>query len=95
MYIYNKYDVLIKSENVELTEEMLEEIIQNAKQLCKKNEIIEEITVEFKNDELEATITYLLEGISHIRRITGYLVGTLDKFNDGKKCEENDRVKHI
>ena len=29
-----------------------------------------------------------------IRRITGYLVGTLDKFNDGKKAEEHDRVKH-
>lgn len=29
-----------------------------------------------------------------IRRITGYLVGTLDRFNDGKKAEESDRVKH-
>ena len=29
-----------------------------------------------------------------IRRITGYLVGTLDRFNDAKKCEEKDRVKH-
>lgn len=30
-----------------------------------------------------------------IRRITGYLVGTLDKWNDAKKAEEKDRVKHI
>lgn len=30
-----------------------------------------------------------------IRRITGYLVGTLDRFNDAKKAEEKDRVKHI
>lgn len=29
-----------------------------------------------------------------IRRITGYLVGTLDSFNNGKKAEEKDRVKH-
>ncbi|MDR3050234.1 MAG: anaerobic ribonucleoside triphosphate reductase [Oscillospiraceae bacterium] len=29
-----------------------------------------------------------------IRRITGYLVGTLDKFNNGKRAEEHDRVKH-
>lgn len=29
-----------------------------------------------------------------IRRITGYLVGTLDRFNDGKKAEELERVKH-
>lgn len=30
-----------------------------------------------------------------IRRITGYLVGTLDRFNDAKKAEERDRVKHV
>ena len=29
-----------------------------------------------------------------IRRITGYLVGTTDRFNDGKRAEEHDRVKH-
>lgn len=29
-----------------------------------------------------------------IRRITGYLVGTLDRFNNGKAAEEHDRVKH-
>lgn len=36
------------------------------------------------------------EGIKfeRIRRITGYLVGTLDRFNNGKKAEEHDRVKH-
>ncbi|QAT63093.1 anaerobic ribonucleoside triphosphate reductase [Acidilutibacter cellobiosedens] len=30
-----------------------------------------------------------------IRRITGYLVGTLDRFNDAKRAEERDRVKHF
>ncbi len=30
-----------------------------------------------------------------IRRITGYLVGTLDRFNDAKKAEVRDRVKHL
>lgn len=29
-----------------------------------------------------------------IRRITGYLVGTIDRFNDAKRAEEHDRVKH-
>ena len=29
-----------------------------------------------------------------IRRITGYLVGTMDKWNNAKKAEERDRVKH-
>ncbi len=29
-----------------------------------------------------------------IRRITGYLVGTLDRFNDAKRSEVEERVKH-
>ncbi len=33
-------------------------------------------------------------GFERIRRITGYLVGTLDRFNNGKRAEEADRVKH-
>ena len=36
------------------------------------------------------------EGVKfeRIRRITGYLVGTMDRWNDAKKAEERDRVKH-
>lgn len=29
-----------------------------------------------------------------IRRITGYLVGTIDRWNNAKRAEEKDRVKH-
>lgn len=29
-----------------------------------------------------------------IRRITGYLVGTIDRWNNAKRAEEQDRVKH-
>lgn len=37
------------------------------------------------------------EGVKfeRIRRISGYLVGTLDRWNDAKKAEERDRVKHM
>lgn len=36
------------------------------------------------------------EGVKfeRIRRITGYLVGTVDRFNNAKRAEERDRVKH-
>jgi len=36
------------------------------------------------------------EGVKfeRIRRITGYLVGTTDRFNNAKRSEEHDRVKH-
>ena len=33
-------------------------------------------------------------GFERIRRITGYLVGTVDRFNDAKRAEVQDRVKH-
>ena len=36
------------------------------------------------------------EGVKfeRIRRITGYLVGTMDRWNNAKRAEEKDRVKH-
>ena len=34
-------------------------------------------------------------GFERIRRITGYLVGTMDMWNDAKTAEEKDRVKHL
>ena len=36
------------------------------------------------------------EGVrfERIRRITGYLVGTLDRFNNAKRREESERIKH-
>lgn len=33
-------------------------------------------------------------GFERIRRITGYLVGTLDRFNNAKRTEESERLKH-
>ena len=45
---------------------------------------------------LNPTDTQLGKGIKfeRIRRITGYLTGTLDRWNDAKQSEEHDRVKH-
>ena len=39
---------------------------------------------------------YIGEGVTfeRIRRITGYLVGTVDRFNNAKRAEVADRVKH-
>ena len=45
---------------------------------------------------MEKNTNKLGDGVKfeRIRRITGYLVGTMDKWNDAKKAEERDRVKH-
>lgn len=43
----------------------------------------------------DAHAEYFDEGkFERLRRITGYLVGTLDRWNDAKKAEEHARVKH-
>ena len=43
----------------------------------------------------DAHAEYFDEGkFERLRRITGYLVGTLDRWNDAKKAEESARVKH-
>ena len=34
------------------------------------------------------------QDFERIRRITGYLVGTIDRWNNAKRAEERDRVKH-
>lgn len=53
-------------------------------------------TVELRVDGEDVEVGYRLAfaPFERIRRITGYLVGTLDRFNDAKRAEEGDRVKH-
>lgn len=58
---------------------------------------VAELTIDLDaEDEEYVGLTYLLEDIpfERIRRITGYLVGTMDHWNDAKSAEERDRVKH-
>lgn len=52
--------------------------------------------VAFTPDGDEVEIKYIFHEVpfERIRRITGYLVGTVDRWNDAKKAELNDRVKH-
>ena len=61
-----------------------------------KNEVIDEIILTFYDDGYVNIETHKHSFIpfNRIRRITGYLVGTLERFNDGKRAEERDRVKH-
>ena len=53
-------------------------------------------SVEFRVDGAYVDVKYRYESVPfhRIRRITGYLVGDLEKFNDAKRSELNDRVKN-
>ena len=57
---------------------------------------VEPVSIEIEFDGEFANVKTNLgrRPFERIRRITGYLVGTLERFNDGKAAEERDRVKH-
>ena len=73
------------------------EIIATIDQLIGRHldKIIKSVTISVANiEEAVIVFTYQCVEIQRIRRITGYLVGTLDRFNDAKRVEERDRLKH-
>lgn len=52
------------------------------------------MAIKVDGDFVDIDYTFPAAPFERIRRITGYLVGTLDRFNNGKRAEEKDRVKH-
>lgn len=58
------------------------------------NQRIEEVIITLDGEYANLETHFSDIPFIRIRRITGYLVGTLDRFNNGKRAEESDRVKH-
>ena len=58
------------------------------------DKIISGIDIVLDGEYADMTYHWKTVPFERIRRITGYLVGTLERFNDGKRAEEADRVKH-
>ena len=52
------------------------------------------LDITLDGDCVDLKYYYEPKNFERIRRITGYLVGTLDNWNNGKRAEEHDRVKH-
>ena len=50
--------------------------------------------VDYLGDYADLNYEFEKVPFERIRRITGYLVGTMDHWNDAKAAEEADRVKH-
>ena len=59
-----------------------------------KDEEITLLKIKVDGDHVDLETHKKTAGFQRIRRITGYLVGTLDRFNDGKLAEVKDRVSH-
>lgn len=80
----------VEVQNSEISEEELDRYRAYAKREHPNAELVKIIILDEENVEL----VYKAPPIERIRRITGYLVGTLDRWNDAKRAEERDRVKH-
>lgn len=60
----------------------------------KFNRSIDALEITVDGDYVDLRYSFVPVNFERIRRITGYLVGTVDRFNNAKKAEEHDRVKH-
>ena len=78
--------------NGTLPQEEIEAYIARAREKYGREPVGMEIRVD--GDYVDIDYDFGSVPFHRIRRITGYLVGTLDRFNNGKRAEEHDRVKH-
>lgn len=84
----------VKIENGVLEQKEIDAYIERTHELYGDKVLSINIDV-IDNDNVNITYTMKNElPFERIRRITGYLVGTLDKWNNAKRAEERDRVKH-
>ena len=60
----------------------------------KYNRKLKKLAVNIDGDYADLNYEFEKGPFERIRRITGYLVGTMDHWNDAKAAEEADRVKH-
>lgn len=60
----------------------------------KYNRKLKTLSIELDGEFVNLTYEWEPVPFERIRRITGYLVGTMDHWNDAKTAEESDRVKH-
>ena len=78
----------------ELSQEEIQAYIEYGKQKYSDREIVG-ITIKADGEYVDLKYDFKPDvPFDRIRRITGYLVGSLDRFCNGKRAEEHDRVKH-
>jgi hypothetical protein len=73
-----------------------EEINNYVKYIAEKypNRPLKSLKISVDGDYADLTYEFEPVPFERIRRITGYLVGTMDRWNNAKRAEERDRVKH-
>ncbi|MGN0593518.1 MAG: anaerobic ribonucleoside-triphosphate reductase [Hominimerdicola sp.] len=79
--------------NGTLSNEEINAYVERANQLYPEK-AIDAIDIKLDGEYVDVDYHFSDVPFQRIRRITGYLVGTLDRFNNAKRAEVGDRVKH-
>lgn len=78
-----------------MPEEEIQQYVSRARQKYGNN--VHGISLKIAEDDkdfVEITYDTPVRPFHRLRRITGYLVGDMSRWNNGKRAEEHDRVKH-
>lgn len=86
-------DCRIRVFDGELSEEEIGNYISRGRE--KYGARLRGIDIRVDGDFVELSYDIGTVPFQRIRRITGYLVGTMDRWNNAKTAEEADRVKHM
>ena len=77
----------------QISQEEIDAYIEHSKQKY-PDKVIKELIIQVDGEFVDLKCEFENIPFERIRRITGYLAGTIDRFNDGKRAEVEDRVKH-
>lgn len=77
----------------EMTEKEQQEYLNHIRK-NNPDKAIRKLEIRLDGEFVDLRYEYETVPFERIRRITGYLVGTLDRFNNAKRVEVGDRVKH-
>lgn len=78
----------------EITAAEKQAYIDHVKAKVGAENVLQKIIIKLDGEYVDLEWYFAPVPFDRIRRITGYLVGTLDRFNDGKRAEVADRVHH-
>ena len=94
--VYKEMEKVIDNVNVKANKKLSDNEIKNYIHKVMKLDkgILTTLDISIDNDNAELEYTFHNQHIYRIRRITGYLTGTVDCWNNAKKAELRDRVKH-
>lgn len=84
-------DILVRNKGDDIPDEEVKEYVIRGR---KRHANLYAMEVKIQGDEIDLSYFTKPVNFDRIRRITGYLVGSLDRFNNAKRTEVSDRVKH-